>query len=36
MPFILEEGAAILSPRLRRLLGYLWQEGKQLQADVEP
>jgi transposase len=35
MPLILEDAAANLTPRLRRLLSDLWQEWKQLQADIE-
>ena len=35
MPLILEDTAANLTPRLRRLLSDLWQEWKQLQANIE-
>lgn len=35
MPAILEDAAQNLTPRLRNLLNHLWQEWKQLQADIE-
>lgn len=35
MPAILEDDEQNLTPRLRNLLDHLWQEWKQLQADIE-
>jgi transposase len=35
MPAILEDAEQNLTPRLRNLLDHLWQEWKQLQADIE-
>ena len=35
MPGILEDANQNLTPRLRNLLGHLWQEWKQLQTDIE-
>jgi len=35
MPGILEDAEPNLTPRLRHLLHHLWQEWKQLQADIE-
>jgi transposase len=35
MPAILENADQDLTPRMRNLLDHLWQEWKQLQADVE-
>src|SRR6185437_1256191 len=34
MPLLLEDAEANLTPRLRRLMADLWQEWKQLQADI--
>jgi transposase len=34
MPLVLEDADANLTPRLRRLLADLWQEWKQVQADI--
>jgi len=34
MPLLLEDAETNLTPRLRRLLGDLWQEWKQVQADI--
>src|SRR5512140_1779348 len=34
MPLVLEDAEANLTPRLRRLMADLWQEWKQLQADI--
>src|SRR5512147_897057 len=35
MPALLEDAGQNLTPRMRGLLAYLWQEWKQLEADVE-
>jgi transposase len=35
MPAVLEDADQNLTPRLRNLLDHLWQEWKQLQADIE-
>lgn len=35
MPAILEDSTRNLTPRLRNLLDQLWEEWKQLQADIE-
>ena len=35
MPLVLEDADANLTPRLRRLLTDLWQEWKQVQADID-
>ena len=35
MPSLLEDADQNLTPRMRNLLAYLWQEWKQLEADVE-
>jgi transposase len=35
MPLVLEDADANLTPRLRRLLNDLWQEWKQVQADID-
>jgi len=35
MPLVLEDADANLTPRLRRLLADLWQEWKQVQADID-
>jgi transposase len=35
MPAILEDADQNLTPRLRNLLDHLWQEWKQLQADID-
>ena len=35
MPWLLEDAAANLTPRMRSLLAHLWQEWQQLEADVE-
>lgn len=35
MPSLLEDADESLTPHMRRLLAHLWQEWKQLEADVE-
>ena len=35
MPSLLEDAEETLTPRMRSLLAHLWQEWKQLEADVE-
>src|SRR5690348_4903520 len=35
LPLVLEDADANLTPRLRRLLADLWQEWKQLEADID-
>jgi transposase len=35
MPLLLEDAGQNLTPRMRSLLAHLWQEWKQLDADVE-